>query len=211
MRKKTSKNHQKLIYSIFIFNILESKLRFDMSKKFELRWVDDEVWKETPTDIQEKKIRFGVLQHFIKIRKRRIERLKKKIKELQLERSDWEKERTVLYHDLISFQKQYIPSVSPTVQPSNNFQWSINLTIGILKRKKYLGSNENVRKRLDEIKDIDIFSKKKDDMRNDLTKECREEIRKIIQKNIVKEMENDFDGVTKKWENDELKMWDYFY
>ena len=196
---------------MFIFNILESKLRFDMSKKFELRWVDDEVWKETPTDIQEKKIRFGVLQHFIKIRKRRIERLKKKIKELQLERSDWEKERTVLYHDLISFQKQYIPSVSPTVQPSNNFQWSINLTIGILKRKKYLGSNENVRKRLDEIKDIDIFSKKKDDMRNDLTKECREEIRKIIQKNIVKEMENDFDGVTKKWENDELKMWDYFY
>ena len=85
------------------------------------------------------------------------------------------------------------------------------MTIGILKRKKYLGSNENVRKRLDEIKDIDIFSKKKDDMRNDLTKECREEIRKIIQKNIVKEMENNIDVVTKKWENDELKMWDYFY
>lgn len=182
-----------------------------MSKKFELKWVDEEVWEQTPTEIQEKKTRFGELQHYIKIRKGRIERLKKKIKDLQLERLEWERERTLLYKDLIGFQKEYIPSVSSTSQPGNNFQWSINLTIGNLKRKKYLGSNKNVRERLDEIKDMELFLPKMTDIRNDLSKECKIEIDKIIQRNLVKEMEKDLESVTKKWERDELKMWDYFY
>ena len=182
-----------------------------MSKKFELSWVDDEVWGKTPNEIQEKKTRFGVLQHYIKIRKTRIERLQTKINKLEVERRGWERERTELYKDLIGFQKKYIPSVNPTVQPGNNFQWSINLQIGTIKRKKYLGSNKNVREKLDKIKDIEIFLPKMTDIRNDLTSDCRVEIRRIIQKNLVKEMEKDFDGINTKWKNDELKMWDYFY
>lgn len=182
-----------------------------MSKKFELSWVDDEVWGKTPNEIQEKKTRFGVLQHYIKIRNTRIERLKTKINKLQVERKGWEKERTSLYNELITFQKEYIPTVNPTTQVDNNYQWSINLSIGGKKRKKYLGSNKNVRKRLDEIKDIEIFLPKMTDIRNDLTSECREEIRRIIQKNLIKEMESDFKGVVQKWKDNDLKMWDYFY
>lgn len=181
-----------------------------MSKKFELSWVDDEVWEKTPEEIQEKKTRFGVLQHWIKIRKKRIERLQTKINKLQKERRGWEKERTSLYNELISFQKEYIPIVNPTTQVGNNFQWSVNLDLGGKKRKKYLGSDKNVRSKMDEIKNIDIFLPKLG-TRNNLTEELREEIRKIIQRNIVKEMENDFDGVVTRWKEDKLKMWDYFY
>lgn len=182
-----------------------------MSKKFELSWVDDEVWENTPNEIQEKKTRFGILRHWIKIRKKRIERLQTKINKLQVERRGWESERLSLYNELITFHKKYIPTVNPTTQPGNNYQWSINLTIGGLKRKKYLGSNKNVRKSLDNIKDIEIFLPKMTDVRNDLTSECREEIRRIIQKNLVKEMENDFEGIVQKWKDDKLIMWDYFY
>lgn len=181
-----------------------------MSKKFELSWVDEEVWSKTPDEIQEKKTRFGDLQHWIKIRKKRIERLKTKINKLQKERREWEKERTSLYNELISFQKEYIPKVNPTPQPGNNYQWSINLDLGGKKRKKYLGSNKNVRSKMDEIKDLELFLPKIGD-RNDLQEELREEIRKIVQRNLVKEMENDFDGVVQRWKDDKLKMWDYFY
>jgi len=182
-----------------------------MGKNYELKWVDEEVWEQTPSEIQKKKTRFGNLQHWIKVRKNRIEKLKKKIKELQLERTEWEKERVVLYKDLSTFQKNYVPSVNPTTQVSNNYQWSINLEIGILKNNVYLGSNKNVRKRLDEIKDIELFLPKMDDIKDDLTEECREEIRRIIQRNLVKELEKDYQGVYSRWEKNQLKMWDYFY
>ena len=182
-----------------------------MSKNYQLKFVEDEVWGRTPKDIQKKKNRFTNLQTWIKKRKKRIEGLKTKMKDLKLERIEWEKERTQLFDELHSFQEKYVPSVSPTQQKGNNYQWSINLKIGILKRKKYLGSNKKVRERLDEIKDIEIFLPKMNDVRNDLMKECNEEVRKIIQKNLIKEMEDDLDGVTSKWKNDELKMWDYLY
>jgi hypothetical protein len=182
-----------------------------MGKNYELKRVDDEVWELTSPKIQEKKTRFGILQHYIKVRKKRIERLKKKIKELQLERIEWEKERGNLYDNLSSFQNNYIPSVNPTTQVGNNYQWSINLKIGGLKRKVYLGSNTKVRTRLDEIKDLELFLPKINNIKDDLTEECREEIRKIIQKNLVKEMEKDYQGVYNRWEKNQLKMWDYFY
>ena len=169
------------------------------------------VLEQTPLDIQEKKSRFGIIQHYIKVRKKRIERLKKKIKELQLERIEWEKERRNLYDNLSSFQNNYIPSVNPTTQPSQNYQWRINLKIGGLKRSVYLGSNKNVRTRLDEIKDLELFLPKINNIKDDLTKECRKEIRKIIQKNLVTEMEKDYQGVYIRWERNQLKMWDYFY
>jgi len=184
-----------------------------MGRNFILKFVEEEVWEQTPIDIQKKKIRFGVLQYWIRIRKKRIERLKMKIKELSSERIEWEKERTMLYHELYEFQNDYIPSVSPTCQKGNSFQWSINLTIGNIKRKVYLGSNKKVRERLDEINNIEKFLPKynKNIRGGDLIDECRDEIRKIIQKNLINELEKDFKGVNEKWENNQLKMWDFFY
>ena len=179
-----------------------------MSKNYQLKYVDEEVWEQTPNEIQEKKKRFTNLQTWIKQRKKRIERLQTKIKLLQNERREWEKERTQLYSELHGFQENYIPSVSPTQQSGNNNQWSINLKIGTLKRKVYLGSDKKVREKLDEIKDVDIFTSKMY-QRDDLSEECREEIRKIIQKNLTREMEEDFEGVNDRWKNNELKMWDY--
>jgi len=180
-----------------------------MARNYELRWVDDEVWDQTPLDIQEKKTRFGTLQHWIRIRKKKIDRLNKEIKDLKLGRIEWEKERLVLYKDLHSFQKSYIPKVNPTTQPGNNWQWSINLTIGNNTKKLYLGSNKKVREKVDEIKDIEIFRPKWNNKGGELNDELREEIRKTIQKNLVYEMKEDMEGVVEKFENKQLKMWDY--
>lgn len=180
-----------------------------MSRNYQLKYVEDEVWEKTPEDIQNKKKRFGTLQHFIKIRKKRIERLKNKLRELKEERREWEKERTQLYKELHSFQTNYIPSVSPTQQSSNNYQWSLNVDLGNIKRKVYLGSDKNVRYKVDEILQIAKYGPRVNDWKDNLSDECREDIRRIITNNLMKEMEKDNDMIIKKWRNNNLKFWDF--
>lgn len=182
-----------------------------MGKKYELKRIEEEIWRQTPLEIREKKYRFSDLRDWIIKNDKSIERYNKKIKKLKSDNREWKKEKNKLKSELHSFQFDYHPSVSPTQQSSKNYQWSINLTIGGLKRKKYLGSNSKVREKVDEVKDIEIFLPKISDIRNDLMKECNEEVRKIIQRNLIKELEKDFDGINEKWKNDELKMWDYLY
>lgn len=182
-----------------------------MGKKYELKRIEEEIWRETPLEIRNKKYRFSDLRDWILKNDKSIERLEKKIKKLKLEKREWLREKNKLYSELHSFQFNYHPSVSPTQQRDKNYQWSINLTIGGLKRKKYLGSNSKVREKVDEIKDIEIFGRKISDIRNDLMKECNEEVRKIIQKNLISELEKDFDGFNEKWKNNELKMWNFLY
>jgi predicted RNase H-like nuclease (RuvC/YqgF family) len=181
-----------------------------MGKKYELKRVEEEIWRKTPLEIREKKYRFSNLRDWIGKRKKKIEKLEIKIKELKLERREWEKEKNKLFSELHSFQYNYHPSVSPTQQVSKRNQWSINLTIGGLKRKVYLGSDSNVRERLDELKfdsKYTTLGEKRHSM--DGHELVKEEIRKIIQQNLVNELKNDFDGFNEKWKKNELKMWDY--
>lgn len=181
-----------------------------MGKNYELKRLDEEIWERTPEKIQEMRRKFSFLRDEITKSNKKIDRYQTKIENIKSDKKEYEKERTLLYHKLVTFQMDNIPSVSPTVQPGNNYQWSINLTIGDVKRKKYLGSDKKVRKKLNEITDDDKFTSKT--LTNDFIKECREEIRKIVQKNLMKEMETEKDLVIifKKWKKDELKMWDYF-
>lgn len=180
-----------------------------MGKKYELKRIEEEIWRQIPLEIREKKYRFSKLRDLIIKNNKSIKRLSKKIQKLKSDNREWQKEKNKLKTELHSFQFNYRPSVSPTQQSSKNYQWSINLTIGGLKRKKYLGSNNNVRGKLDEITGVEKFLPKIRDIKDDLTKECREGIRIIIQKNLINELEKDFDGFNEKWINDELKMWDY--
>lgn len=182
-----------------------------MTKKFELKRIDEDVWEQTPLHIQEMRRRFSFLRDEISQSNKKIEKYQNSIRKLKTEKKQLEKERTILYNKLVTFHTENLPSVSPTVQPGNNFQWSINLKIGDISRKKYLGSNKRVRKKLDEIKDFTLYSDRIYNKKDDLTESCREEIRKIIQKNLIKEMESDSLGVFKRWKKDELKMWDYLY
>jgi hypothetical protein len=180
-----------------------------MIKNYELKRIDEEVWEKTPEKIQLDRKRFSFIRDEIKKKQRKIERYQKNIIRLKSERKELVKERNTLYHKLFTFQTDNFPSVSPTSQPSNNFQWSINLRLGDIKRKKYLGSNRKVRERLDELKGTSLFTLRMNS-KDDLTEDCREEIRKIIEKNLGKEIEKDKLGVFKRWKKDELKMWDYF-
>jgi hypothetical protein len=182
-----------------------------MGKNYELKRIDEEVWEQTPEHIQEMRRRFSFLRDEITKSNKRIEKYQSTIRKTKIDKKEYEKERTLLYHKLVTFQIGRIPTVSPTVQPGNNYQWSINLTIGDVKRKKYLGSNKKVRERLDEIYHLDIFTSTMNSLTDDLTEHCRKEVRKIVQKNLMKEMETEKDLVIifKKWKKDQLKMWDY--
>jgi len=181
-----------------------------MSKNYELKRIDEEVWEKTPEKIQLHRKRFSFLRDEIKKSQKKSDRYQKNVIRLKSERKILEKERNTLYHKLFTFQTDNLPSVSPTTQPSNNFQWSINLKLGDIKRKKYLGSNKKVRERLDELNNTGLFTSRMNAI-DDLIKDCREEIRKIIEKNLGKEIEKDKLGVFKRWKKDELKMWDYFH
>jgi hypothetical protein len=71
-----------------------------------------------------------------------------------------------------------------------------------------LGSDKNVRKRIDEVigedKYLPIFGRI-----DDLSEELTEEIRNTIQKNLIKELQKDFRGVQNRYEKKGLKMMDY--
>ncbi|WP_405411688.1 hypothetical protein [Maribacter sp. Asnod1-A12] len=181
-----------------------------MGRNYELKRIDEDIWEKTPEKIQLKRRRYSQLRDDIIDSKKKIKDLQIGIKKLKDEKRDWEKEKIELYHQLVTFQEESIPSVSPTVQKGKNFQWSINLKYGGLKRKKYLGSNLKVRKKLDEIKNTILFVSRIEH-RDDLMEECREEIRGIIEKNLMNEMRTEKEQVIllKKWKKDELNMWDY--
>lgn len=182
-----------------------------MGKNYELAKVNDKVWKQTPLYIQEMKTEYYILQNNIKKNIKRIDKLKTKIKEIE-ENTEWNKSiRESYYTELQRFHIDYIPSVSPTTQKGNNFQWSINLKIGYIERKKYLGSNKNVRKKLDEILGVEKYYLNMDSIINKYTEECREEIRTIIQTNLKKEMDRNIEEINQKWDENKLKLWDYFY
>jgi len=183
-----------------------------MGKKDELKRIEEEIWRQTPLEIREKKYRFSNLRDWITKRKRRIESLEKKLKELKLERREWEKEKNKLFSELHSFQFDYHPSVLPTQQRNKNWQWSVNLTIGGLKRKVYLGSDSKVRSGLDDLKDSSTYTSLGEKIHTlDGHEQVKVEVTKIIQRNLIKELEKDFEGVNEKWKNNELKIGNYFF
>ena len=151
---------------------------------------------------------FATLSGLIKKRESKIERLKREIKTTQQQLKENKKDRTILLGELQEFTENYIPSVSPYQSSSNNFQWSVNLKIGKLKKTLYLGSDKNVRKRIDEVigedKYLPVFGRI-----DDLSEELTEEIRNSIQKNLIDELQNDFRGVQNRYEKKGLKMMEY--
>lgn len=187
-----------------------------MGKNYELKRVEEEIWEQTPDHIQVKRRRFSFLRDEITKTKKKIDRHQKSIVKLKDELKEFETERNSLYPELVTFQTNNFPSVSSTLKKKNieskyHYQWSINLTIGDIKRKKYLGTNKIVRERLDEINNDDRYTSKLR-FNKDLEEYCREEIRKIIRTNIGKEMMSEKGKVDlyKKWRKNDLKMWDYF-
>ena len=181
-----------------------------MKKNYQLKYVSDEVWEKTPQPIQDKKKKYSTLNGLIKRREGKIERLKKELKSTQELVRENKKERTSLLEELQEFSENYIPSVSPYQSMTNNFQWSVNVKIGNVKKSPYLGSDKKVRKRVDEIKDMEVFEPKMGQI-HDLRDELNEIIRNIIQKNLTKDLEKNFKSVQKKLKENKLKMWDYLY
>jgi hypothetical protein len=179
-----------------------------MKKNFQLKYVSEEVWMNTPEEIQEKKKKYSSLNGLIEKRESKLERLRREIKLTQQQLRENKKDRTILLDELQEFSENYIPSVSPYQSSSNSFQWSVNLKIGKLKKTLYLGSDKNVRKRMDEVigkdKYLTVFGRI-----DDLSEELTEEIRNTIQKNLIEELQKDFRGVQKRYETKGLKMMDY--
>ena len=183
-----------------------------MGKNYALKKIDEDVWKQTPEDIQSMVKGFHIVNNTISELKDNIVMYQKRIKKLRTELRDYEEERKYLHETLYKFQVNNLPSVSPTQQEDNNFQWSINLNINNIRRKKYLGSDKNVRERLDEIKEVETYMMLRKKSRTEDGHEIvKVEIKKNIEKNLVKEIKPDPDGFFDKWKNDKLKMWDYFY
>lgn len=180
-----------------------------MGKKYELKRVEEDVWRKTDVKIRNLKYRFSDLRDLISAGKNELEELNNSIAKKKSDIKKWEIEKRDLYSKLYNYQFNYHPSVSPTQQNGNNYQWSINLTIGDIKRKKYLGSNRNVRKRMDELTGLDTFSNALNHKGGKLNKELKDAIRKIVQGNLISEMNINPETVYDKWKKDELNMWSY--
>lgn len=182
-----------------------------MKKNYQLKYVSDEVWNTTSTKIQDKKKKYSNLNGLVKRREGKIERLRKEIKKTQEQVKENKKERTILLEELQQFSEKYIPSVSPYQSITNNFQWSVNLKIGNVKKTSYLGTDKKVRTKVDEIKEMEMFLPRMGNIKDDMREELNDIVRDIIQKNLTKELEKDFTKVQKKLKDNKLKIGDYLF
>tara|TARA_R110001599_G_scaffold214286_2_gene412322 strand:- start:2514 stop:3068 length:555 start_codon:yes stop_codon:yes gene_type:complete len=182
-----------------------------MGRNYELNRIEEDIWEKTPEKIQLKRRKYSQLRDDIIDSNKKIKDFQNRIKKLKDEKKEWEKEKIELYHQLVTFQENSIPSISPTSQEGKNNQWSINFSYGGVKRKKYLGSDKKVREKLDEIKNTDVFVPRYKNKIDDLNEECGNEVKKVIEKNLMNEMRTEEEQVNilKKWKKDELNMWDY--
>ena len=78
-----------------IFETL-TKNRNTLKKNFQLKYVSDEVWKNTPEEIQQKKKKYSTLNGLINKRKGKLERLRREIKSTQQQLNENKKVRTIL-------------------------------------------------------------------------------------------------------------------
>lgn len=173
-----------------------------MKKIKELHWLDDDTWELLPKEIQKDKMEFNTLNSWIKKREKRIENLKIKIGDLRDGQRGWEKDRDEIYDRLHKYHKEYGVSVSPTQSPKNSknsLQWRVNLTIGKESDIFYLGSNDSVRSKIDEIFGVNIYLNQSSLNQRETIKEFKSILKQKIHKRILIELEKDFDGFMEKF------------
>jgi hypothetical protein len=125
-----------------------------------------EGWMDLPEEERKMKSEFERLEHHIRQREKRIQKMEETLKEIKLELREWKKKRTVKYNELIKYHKEFTPSFSTYLSKnkkinrneesmkfynSGNLSWTTEVSLKGKRKFIYVGTIKYVNEMLDNI------------------------------------------------------------
>ena len=189
--------------------------------KGKLRYLDDRSYNELPTEFRTEKLEYHSLYNKIEKREKHLKKLKESYDEKRLELREWKKQRTERYNSLFELHETLIPqSLSISFSGSfgdtystrrwneSNNSWSITMRLKGKVFSPYIGTDKDVRLKLNEITNSDDYwgsgksiesGRSQRIITNSQTEKKRmvDILKNYIAPNIIKflvELNKDFDG-----------------
>lgn len=173
-------------------------IEFLMKKRVkELIWLDEKSYNQLPSPLKEHKLEYQNLYSKIKRREKHLIKLKETYDRKREELKEWKKQQTELYNSLIELHSELVPTISlsysgkPKDWGIKNNSWSITMRLKGKMFTPYIGTDKNVRLRLNEITNTEDYWNEYDkQLTSNKTEKKRLEkiIMGYIQPNIIKKL-----------------------
>lgn len=196
-------------------------------RKKTLSWLSEESFNQLPKELRDKKLEYQRLYTKIQRREKSLVKRYEKYKMDKSELREWKRERTEKFNQLINLHQTFVPIVSITYSKKRkrwgdiSYTWSITMKLGGKIFNIYIGTDKNVRIRLNELTQTNEYyqeggGNKFKTRYEQEKKRIQSEVKRFIQPNIVKklrELNEEFDGFEtwcQLYKNKELKGMDFF-
>ncbi len=190
----------------------------------ELIYLDENSFNQLPHQLKKDKLDYQKLYSKIKKREKHLKSLKETYDRKRIELNDWKKEQTEMFNSIIELHSDLVPTISlsfsgkPKDWGIRNNSWSITMRLKGRIFSPYIGTDKNVRLRLNKLTNSDDYWNEYD---NQLTsnktdkKELEKVLKGYIEPNIIKKLVrlnksfNGFEEWCKLYENKKLKGMDF--
>ena len=163
----------------------------------ELIYLNDNSFNQLPHQLKKDKLDYQKLYSKIKKREKHLKSLKETYDRKRIELNDWKKEQTEMFNSIIELHSDLVPTISlsfsgkPKDWGIRNNSWSITMRLKGRIFSPYIGTDKNVRLRLNKLTDSDDYWNEYD---NQLTsnktdkKELEKVLKSYIEPNIIKKL-----------------------
>ena len=172
----------------------------------ELIYLDENSFNQLPHQLKKDKLDYQKLYSKIKKREKHLKSLKETYDRKRIELNDWKKEQTQLFNSIIELHSNLVPTISlsfsgkPKDWGIKNNSWSITMRLKGQLFTPYIGTDKNVRLRLNNLTDTEDYWNEYDrqETSNKTDKKKLEKTLKgYIEPNIIKklvELNKSFNG-----------------
>ena len=196
-------------------------------RKKTLSWLSEESFNQLPKELRDMKLEYQRLYTKIQRREKSLVKRYEKYKMDKSELREWKRERTEKFNQLINLHETFVPIVSITYSKERkrwgdrSNTWSITMKLGGKTFNIYIGTDKNVRIRLNELTQTNKYYQEGGSVKfktryEQEKKRIQSEVKKYIQPNIVKKLRelneefNGFETWCQLYKNKELKGMDFF-
>jgi len=163
----------------------------------ELIYLNENSFNQLPHQLKKDKLDYQKLYSKIKKREKHLKSLKETYDRKRIELNDWKKEQTEMFNSIIELHSDLVPTISlsfsgkPKDWGIRNNSWSITMRLKGRIFSPYIGTDKNVRLRLNKLTDSDDYWNEYD---NQLTsnktdkKELEKVLKSYIEPNIIKKL-----------------------
>ena len=144
---------------------------FNIMKEKRLRYLDEESFNKLPSEFRDKKLEYHKKYNQIEKREQHLKKLKETYNKKKKDLGEWKKEKTKMYNELFELHNELVPSTFSVSYGGGllggkyftkrsdeiNRSWSITMRIKGITFSPYIGTDKDVRNKLNEIEDTDEY------------------------------------------------------